>query len=110
MSIRRQNDPGTGAPDENGVPAAEDEERLVATNHYALKKLVNAKTPFTMEEFERAHGWDFLGESPAYKRELAWKTINLPKSTQQELKKKLAEVYAAFPLASISDYPEKKST
>lgn len=66
---------------------------LVPIDRRALEKLVTEKTPFTMGEFERICGWDFLRDAPASKKKLAWDILKLGRHQLAELQK----AYRAFP-------------
>jgi len=71
---------------------------LAPIDRRALEKLVTEKTPFTMGEFERICGWDFLRDAPASKKKLAWDILNLGRPALA----RLHEAYRAFPKLSVT--------
>ena len=71
---------------------------FVPIHRKKLMELV-AKTPMKMGEFEKLLGWDFIGNAPAKKKELAWAVLN---SSKEDLKL-ISECRAAFPQAYITE-------
>lgn len=65
------------------------------------KKLMDivAKTPLSMDDFEKILGWDFIKDAPAKKKDLAWALLNVGQKNLQIV----AELRKAFPKAYITD-------
>jgi hypothetical protein len=65
------------------------------------KKLMDlvAKTPLSMNEFERIIGWDFIRDAPQKKKDLAWALLNIGDANL----KIMSELRKAFPNAYITE-------
>ena len=85
-------------PEESGDP-------MVPIDRTALKKLVEAKTPFSMGEFEHIVGWDFVRDAPLSKKNTAWKLINMPRHQQQSI----LDIYRRFPECYIGRVGEPEA-
>lgn len=56
-----------------------------------------AKTPLSMNDFERIIGWDFIKDAPQKKKDLAWALLQVGAENLQIV----AELRKAFPKAYI---------
>ncbi len=71
---------------------------IVPVDRKKLAALVERKTDFTIDEFERIVGWSFIREAPAEKRKLAWDILNLGKQDLDRLR----ELYRHFPKCYVT--------
>lgn len=58
-----------------------------------------AKTPLSMNDFEKILGWDFIKDAPAKKKDLAWSLLNVGQKNLQTV----AELRKEFPQAFITE-------
>ncbi len=82
----------------NGPSEFPDLGDLVPIHRKKLMGLV-AKTPLSMDDFERIIGWDFIRDAPQKKRDLAWALLNVG----EDGLKTMSELRKAFPNAYITD-------
>lgn len=71
---------------------------IVPIHRKRLMDLV-AKTPLSMNDFERIIGWDFIKDAPRKKKDLAWALLNAGEANL----KIMSELRKAFPNAYITD-------
>jgi hypothetical protein len=71
------------------------------------KKLMDlvAKTPLSMNDFEKILGWDFIKDAPQKKKDLAWALLNVGKDNL----KIISELRTAFPNAYITELRDVSS-